>query len=197
MKLTISVGNSKIGQVPNISLPPGESCVKGVPCLTDGCYAMKSYRMYPNVRTAWNGNLELWQEAPQEFEKRLIESLGGLYTSRFRWHVGGDIPDQAYLDMMIRVANHFSSPLSFLVFTKRYHLDYSKVPLNLHVVLSAWPGLDMPERIDSKTPIAWLSSDLRRSVDQCHIQCPGSCSECDYTCWVGLDSGMDVVFNKH
>ena len=194
MKLTMSVGNNKIGQVPNISLPPGGSCVEGVPCYTDGCYAMKAYRMYPNVRKSWYGNMVLWQEDPQDFKKQLIDTLGGLHTDKFRWHVGGDIPDQAYLDMMIEVANHFSFAVSFLVFTKRYEFDYAQVPNNLHVVLSAWPGLDLP---DKKLPIAWLASDLRRPLDSCHIHCPGHCGDCDYTCWGGLAAGMDVVFDKH
>lgn len=41
----VSEGNSKLGKVPNLSMTPGESC--GYPvCYSDGCYALRPYRMY-------------------------------------------------------------------------------------------------------------------------------------------------------
>jgi len=48
----ISNGNTKLGRIPNISLPPIKACGKDVPCKSD-CYALKAYRQYPATRKAW------------------------------------------------------------------------------------------------------------------------------------------------
>jgi len=194
MRLTISEGNSKVGRVPNISLPPGNSCVLGVPCFSDGCYAMKSYRMYPNVRQAWDRNLELWRCKPDQFIRDMSSYLYETRSSMFRWHVGGDIPDQRYLNMMAEVGRRHHS-VSFLCFTKCYNLNYKGLPRNLVIVLSAWPGLDFEENSD--LPTAWLAEDPRAPLDSLHIRCPGGCNDCGYQCWTGLAAGMSVIFDKH
>lgn len=194
MKLTVSEGNIKIGAVPNISLTPGASCVPGVPCLGDGCYAMKSYRMYPNVRAAWDGNLQLWRTDPEGFMDRFAEYFKRCKPQRFRWHVGGDIPDQAYADMMKYSAMLFNET-SFLCFTKRYELDLIHGESNIKFVLSTWPGLPAPT--DPYLPTAWLAEDPRAPFDKFHIRCPGHCGKCDYKCWDILEPGMAVIFPKH
>lgn len=67
MKLHISNGNTKLGQVPNISFPPVKTCRKKVPCAKDGCYALKFYRMWPAVKNAWDENYKLYKKDPAQF----------------------------------------------------------------------------------------------------------------------------------
>ena len=194
MHLTVSKGNTKLGAVPNISLTPGESCVDDVPCLTEGCYAMKSYRMYPNVRAAWDGNLRLWKDSPGLFFDGVDQYLLTNKPDRFRWHVGGDIPDEDYFEMMVDIAWNFRQT-SFLCFTKKYNLVEYGRKKNLHIVLSAWPGMDFP--VNSGFPEAWLATDPRAPLDKVHIRCPGNCGDCQYKCWYALTDGVNVIFDKH
>jgi hypothetical protein len=195
-RLTISKGNSKIGAVPNISLTPGKSCQPGVPCFYDGCYAVQPYRQYPATREAWDGNLELWESNPNQFEIGLVDFLAKKPVERFRYHVGGDIPDQSYLWMMSTIAWNFQGT-KFLAFTKKYDLDFEGIPDNLVVVLSAWPGLAFPYGKPGNLPSAWLAEDPRAPLDQVHIRCPGNCGECSYSCWDALCKGMFVIFDRH
>ena len=196
MKLMISEGNSKIGAVPNISLPPGLSCAPCVPCFGDGCYAMKAYRMYPNVRTAWDGNLALWRGDPEAFSYELWAWLQSNHPRLFRWHVGGDIVDQAYADDVLGFAELFPTT-KFLCFTKRYDLDFSEKPDNLTIVISVWPGLAFPEEKFEDFPKAFLAEDPRAPLHKIHLRCPGHCGQCDYKCWDALQPGMSVIFSKH
>jgi len=42
----------------NISLPPIIGCGKNSNYCKDSCYAIKFYKMYPEVKKAWDGNLK-------------------------------------------------------------------------------------------------------------------------------------------
>jgi hypothetical protein len=156
---------------------------------------MKAYRMYPNVRKAWDGNLRLWEKSPGVFFDEVDKYLFTHKPERFRWHVGGDIPDEDYLAMMEDIAWNFRQT-SFLCFTKRYDLVQGRGAANLQIVLSAWPGLDFP--LNSGFPEAWLADDPRAPLKETHIRCPGNCGECGYQCWNILRDrvdGMNVIFD--
>jgi hypothetical protein len=194
MKLKISEGNSKIGRVPNISLPPIKSCRLGVPCFKD-CYAMKAYRQYANVRSAWDNNLELYNKDWRAYFVDLDDYLFNKRPDRFRFHVAGDIIDQKYLAQMLWTASMFPDT-KFLAFTKRYDLDMSEpVPDNLTLVLSVWPGMELPEK--TQLPWAWLAEDVRRPKKEPFISCPGKCDSCSHKCWGGISSDLHVVFERH
>ena len=67
LSVKISSGNTKLGPtIPNISLPPIETCRHDAPCKKD-CYAMKSFNQYPNVRNAWQHNLATYQKNPTQY----------------------------------------------------------------------------------------------------------------------------------
>lgn len=194
MKVVISRGNSKIGGVPNVSLTPGESCRKDVPCFTDGCYAKQSFLRYPNVRTAWGNNLKFAREDLLGFMDQISEYCWAMEGNLFRWHVAGDVLNQSYADEMILIAK-LHSWISFLCFTKRYDLNFSHRPKNLHVVLSTWPALTLPK--NKELPFAWLEGDVRIPKDQYYFRCPGNCEACEHICWDKLDKDVHVVFPKH
>lgn len=193
MELKISKGNNKIGKVPNLSFPPGKSCTPDaqVNCLINGCYAARSYLLYPNVRQAWTSNWELWKYEPARFKEDLYDYLAKNSPKRFRYCVGGDMPDEDFYYMAEDIAEDF--PLTqFLVYTKNYEWDYSNKPDNLTVVLSVWPSMDLPK--NRELPWAWLEEDIRRNVPF-HFTCPGGCEDCDHFCW--SNTAADIVFPKH
>lgn len=208
MKLTITTGNHKLGKkVGNLSLPPIVTCIPKAPCGVNGlCYALKAWRQYPNVRTAWSENYELWQTDPREFELQLHQWLErhGLPNGkflRFRWHVGGDIPDKEYLLMMRRIAV-LHPQVRFRAFTKRYEFftDAPVVePANLVIGMSRWPGLAFPEELLERYSQAWYDHpryhDVYMDTDVVKRPCPGSCETC-HLCW-GMKAGESVVFKHH
>lgn len=204
MKLTISKGNSKLGGIPNLSLPPIKTCCAGVPCAKK-CYAMKSYRMYPNVKKAWDGNLKLWQKNPILFENYLRDYLSLHWPKFFRYQVGGDLPDLSYLYMIRKVAFEFPET-QFLVYTKRIHmlciLGNRDMPKNLQVFLSRWPGDSVAGvtaqpgwELPSWANQAWMldpkNPDTR--IPPLAFMCPGSCKTCKH-CYT---TRQDVVFKQH
>ena len=183
----LSPGNSKLGKIHNISLPPIKTCVKGVPCADGKCYALKAWRQYPGVREAWQHNLEAYLKHPKEYFEIISDYIYGKSLKYFRWHVGGDIPTVEYLEGMIRVALENPST-QFLAYTKRYEFFPTEIPENLRIVLSAWPGYPLP---DVEMPIAWLSHDNRRGNGA--IECPNNCDKC-LQCF---GTTKDVVFHIH
>ena len=194
MKLTISKGNSKLGAIANLSLPPGEACRPDVACLRNGCYALKAFTMYAGTRKAWGGNLNLWRTSPQAFRKQLDIWLQKRRPDRFRFHVGGDIPDREYFLMIRSIASNFPGT-KFLVFTKRYDIltpaDFQRLPGNLTVILSRWPGVPAPAGGFDAVPNAWLAEDPERPQNA--DECSGKCDICG-DCW-GRSS--DIVFHRH
>src|SRR5664279_2831171 len=65
--VSISKGNRKLGLVMNISTTPGRCCIRGVPCVRDGCYAFKALRLYKCTRTAWHRNELLAKHHPDSY----------------------------------------------------------------------------------------------------------------------------------
>jgi hypothetical protein len=194
MKVKISKGNSKLGSIPNVSLPPIISCAKGIPCAKT-CYAMKAYRMYPNVKTCWNDNLQLAKTNKNEYFKGIFEYLRKNNVNYFRWHTSGDILDSNYFTNMVNLALLFDT--KFLVFTKNYdivnkYLDKGGIiPKNFTVVLSAWPEYELKN--PHKLPVAWMQDGTEDRISSNAFECQGSCKNCK-TCF---GTKKDIVFHKH
>jgi len=194
MRLHISEGNSKLGKIPNISLPPVATCRKNVPCAED-CYALKAYKLWPAVTQAWNENLQyIGVNGLGDYFNAIEVWLGQRNPSHFRWHVSGDILSKQYLQGVYTVANTYPDT-KFMLFTKRWDLlPVSMVPpSSLSVILSMWPGLPNPKQFPDY-PRAWLSNDKR--LPKFYFKCPGRCDEC-YKCWEITKLGHAVVFDKH
>jgi hypothetical protein len=194
----ISKGNNKLGRnLPNVSLTPIKGCVKGVPC-AKRCYANKAYRQYPNVKTAWDSNLELALNDHEGYFKGISDYLIKNKPEYFRWHVAGDILDYRYLNsMMILALEHPHT--QFLCYTKNYAIvneylsDMSCVnedpPENLVIYLSVWPNVEVPNPHNLRLAYYQDGTETRANG----FACPGSCVDCK-ECWMGL---QDVIFIKH
>lgn len=194
MLLKISLGNSKLGNVPNLSLPPISTCREDAPC-HGKCYARKFYHMWPNVKAAWDSNYSLYQEDPDRFFHDLIVWLTINKPPRFRLHVSGDFPDEMYFIKMCEIFEA-QPQTQCLVFTKRYDYPLLIAPPNMRVVLSMWPGLEMPDNA-YEFACAYLSTDPRVFELETVIRCKGGCVECGYACWHGLNPELPVVFDMH
>jgi hypothetical protein len=216
----ISKGNSKIGPVFNVSLPPGTSCIKTAPCRKQ-CYALKAWRMYDNVRQAWAHNWKCYQGEPDEYFLHIEAHCRTKRPKYFRWHVAGDIPDLQYARGIV-VTALMCPHTKFLVFTKNLtaakHMLKIGIPKNLSVVLSAWPGpkawMARLVQLAEHFPVAWLDPCVPASWDidprtlanyraeklRAHATwlrrtktCPGSCETC-MKCW---GAKHDTVFHAH
>lgn len=198
MKTKISAGNSKLGTIANISLTPGRTCSPEAcrTCLTGGCYAMKAYRMYKNVRAAWDANTELATTDLATMEADLHKYFAGMNAPRFfRIHVGGDFVTREYAEMWARVAAAAPST-NFLAFTKQWdNIRSVGFPDNVSIVLSAWPGTTIPEDLRELYSVAWLD-DGAEEVPEDAIECPGNCASCG-VCWSLSKRHIDVKFRKH
>lgn len=200
LELKISPGNSKMGAIPSVSLPAGVTCRKDLPCYTS-CYARKLERIRPTVRAAYQSNLELYKRDPDTYWR---EVEGQIMLSRFfRFHVSGDIPDEIYFAHMLDIARR-NPHCQILCFTKqfayvnRYLQAGVRIPENLHVIFSAWRGLQMenPYNLPEAHVIHRDGSDKPTAGAEI---CAGNCTECALTdggCW-NLKNGGRVYFHEH
>jgi len=192
----ITDGNSKMGAVANLSLPPVLTCNKKAPCAKRGCYA-KCFRRFPIVRDTWAHNFDQWKRRPDVYERQIDDHLNEHVPSLFRWHVAGDIPDAAYWEMMLRIAEYHWD-VKFLVFTKQYHFIKGRIPSNMSVVLSAWPGMPIPAGLRRRFRVAWLNDHNQPDdrIPKNALTCHGNCEACGL-CWELKSIGRDVKFDRH
>ena len=201
-EVSISKGNSKMGAVPSISLPPIVTCPAGCPCAKK-CYAAKICRLRSGVRAAYDRNLEIYRNDPAAFEMQV--KAAACVTRFFRWHVSGDIPNMDYLKMMARIARELPGT-KFLAFTKRYSIvnDWisanGPLPENLQIVFSLWDSAwNVRVHNPHDLPLAAvIFRDVEPPVEYTKI-CPGNCVECaarGIGCWE-LKKGEVIAFHEH
>jgi len=189
----VSLGNSKLGKIANVSLPPIVACVLAAAKLCGkSCYAKKAYVNYPTAKNAWDGNFEVLQNSPAEFFQGIRELLAKHNPEFFRWWVSGDTRTQEELDEQIAIAREFPT-VKFLMFTKNHALNFRKLPENFVVVFSMWPGYGNTRK---KMPRAWMDDGTDRRIPDEAFECAGNCERC-MVCWHLPTIGVDVVFKKH
>lgn len=198
LKVSISKGNRKMGEIKSVSLPPVATCASNCTCAKK-CYAMRMYRRYKQTKSAYDTNLECYVNNPIEYWRQVSDAM---CTSRFfRMHVAGDIPCYEYLLDMVTVAS--ANPhCEVLVFTKRYHFvntylnNGGTIPSNLHLLFSEWEG--MPMENQHNLPVAHVIFKGTEPEKNWNI-CTGNCLECakaNKNCW-SLKNGEHVAFHEH
>lgn len=196
-RVSISPGNKKMGFIPSVSLPPVITCASCCKC-AEKCYAAKLCRLRPTVKAAYDRNLRILKN---DIDGYFIQVKAAAMTSRyFRFHVSGDIPDMNYLDRMIKLAEELPGT-AFLAFTKQYNfvnnfLQYAKIPANLKIIFSAWPG--MPMENPHNMPVANVIFKGQEPAENWKI-CGGNCTECacrGVGCWE-LKKGEQIAFYEH
>jgi len=205
MKVKISLGNTKMGKIPSVSLPPIKSCGNCALC-SKKCYAMKAYRMFKQTKAAYDNNYEMAMNGRAKYFWDIEHYLAHKNPQYFRWHVSGDILDLSYLFEMNRIAEEYPKT-KFLCFTKMYDLVDSflytrKFAKNLHMFISLWEDYDIYENSYGvrqysnlhtlSTARAVYKKDLYKYQG---FKCEGNCSECGF-CFEALN-GSSVIFKMH
>ena len=198
MNVKISKGNEKLGNIQSVSLPAGLTC-RQCDCAKK-CYARRLERRRPSVEKAYKTNLRILSKEPDVYWREVEAAI--MLSRFFRFHVSGDIPDAAYLCRMVEVARR-NQHCEILCFTKRYEFVNSllcgmDIPMNLHIIFSAWPGLKMdnPHHLP-EAHVRFRDGSTTSRSDA--VECSGNCTECAITeggCWT-LKPGEQVVFNEH
>ena len=197
-KLHISTGNSKMGQIPSVSLPPVKTCRAGAPCIKD-CYACKLCRLYKNVKNSYEENYDLYKMDPDGYFNQLDAVLK--LSTYFRLHVSGDFPNMDYFKRTVETVRK-NKQCTVLAFTKQFELvnEYidagHRIPKNFKIIFSTWDGwnpvnpYNMPQ-----SAVIFKHTDVPASWKICG----GNCSECacrGVGCWE-LKRGETIAFYKH
>ncbi len=204
LHVSISRGNSKMGAVPSVSLPPVKTCSpEAVKYCGRKCY-VKRYvmRRQKTVGAAYERNLYLLNNEPEKFWREVNAAVA--MTTHFRFGVSGDIPDMFYFIRMIETAEK-NPHCEILCFTKQYniancYLTSSKVklPSNFHIIFSAWKGLPMENPHNLPEAHVFYRDGTTTAKDGARY-CSGNCYECALTnanCW-SLKQGEQIIFKEH
>lgn len=197
-KITISKGNTKMGAIPSVSLPPIVTCTNCSSCAKK-CYAAKLCRLYPAVRASYEKNFRILKEDRNGYFAQV--KAAAMVTKFFRYHVSGDIIDSDYLDRMCKLAREVKGT-KFLAFTKNYQVvnDYLKAhkkPKNLILIFSLpFDGatIENPHNL----PTAAVILKGKQPNDNYKI-CGGNCADCacrGVGCWE-LKKSETIAFYEH
>lgn len=198
LKVSISKGNTKMGAIPSVSLPPVITCPKGAPCASK-CYAAKLCRIYPNVRNSYQNNLDILNDNWGEYWRQVRNAVA--MSKYFRFHVSGDIPNACYFkEIVITARQHPDTQI--LAFTKQYsvvnhYIDtFGELPENLKIIFSEW-GEQKPEN-PYNLPTSAVIFKGTEPRDDWKI-CGGNCTVCacrGVGCWE-LKKGETIAFYEH
>lgn len=198
LKITISRGNSKMGAIPSVSLPPIITCKNCETCAKK-CYAAKLARIYKTVRESWDRNFKILQQDRNAYFAQV--ETAAMLTGFFRFHVSGDIVDIDYLARMCKTARKCKNT-RFLAFTKNYedvnaYFETHKKPRNLQLIFSVpFDGA----RIDNPHNLPTAAVILKGTEPAPNYKiCGGNCTECacrGVGCWE-LKKGETIAFYEH
>lgn len=211
----ISVGNSKLGNIPSVSLPAVKTCADNVPCAKK-CYAVRMEKRFSAVKASYENNLCAYLENPAQYFRDIEKYIAAKNPLAFRWHVSGDIPNMEYLLGMIKIAEKFPHT-RFLAYTKKYALinEYVRpqyfndgvcridgIPHNMIIRYSKWDGYNMENPY--RMPVAYVA--LKRgnvdAIPETARKCPHyiaenwNCIDCAKA-FCGCYGGCDVVLPEH
>lgn len=183
IKLCISKGNSKIGKVLNVSLPPILSCGNCKEC-KHFCYDIRACVQYAkSVINARARNYVLLLRNRDEYFAQIDKACTSRKKNKmFRWHVSGDIIDIDYFFRMVEIARKHPD-FVFWTYTKMYHIvneycdKYGKdsIPNNFSVMFSEWKGMPLVNPYHFGEFRALYESE---NIPENTYYCPGNCDVC-------------------
>ena len=198
VKVSISKGNSKMGFIPSVSLPPCTTCNPNAPCFKK-CYAVKIARLYKTVKTAYENNLDILEHNPIEYWDQVKQSAK--MARFFRFHVSGDIPNLEYFKNMVQLATE-TPHTNYLAFTKQFYIvnqflnDGGTIPKNLQIIFSNWGDWKCSNPYN--LPECEIILKGVNPLDDWKI-CGGNCTECacrGIGCWE-LKKGETIAIYEH
>ena len=195
-KVSISEGNDKIGHVPNVSIPPVLSCPHCAECMW-WCYDIRDcfrwgYDFTSGPAAARAKNWVIFRTSPKRYFEDIARYLAEIHPSHFRWHVGGDTPNEVYRDGMLWIGEKFPETF-FWSYTKEYELwNPVDLPKNFVMMYSEWRGLEMDNPHNRPTfKVRFKGEDIPQG---CTWKCPGNCDICRAAhrgCVVGESTWVD------
>ena len=203
-RVKLSYGNRKTGAlVPSVSLIPVADCGNCAVCAR-GCYDVRNVCFQKTVQWARANNSAILKDDPVRYMREIKEAVK--YLRFFRWHIGGDIKDPAYLSWMVDIAKATPS-CEMLAFTKMHGIvnDYLRdhpegFPKNLHIIFSDWRGAEFenPYNLPVSSPLWPDGTRGAHCTDSVHM-CEGDCSACAMVhggCW-SAGPGDTILFEAH
>lgn len=201
LHVSISRGNSKMGAIPSVSLPPIKTCSPAA-CKLCGkkCYVKRIIARRRTVREAYERNLYLLQNEPDKYWREVNGAMA--MATHFRFGVSGDIVNMDYLEHMVDLSRK-NKHCEVLCFTKQFeivneYLKNHKLPRNLHIIFSAWKGLEMNNPYNLPESHVLFRDGYTTAKDGAKY-CSGNCSVCSVTndnCW-SLKHGQQIIFREH
>ena len=199
-KVYFSDGNTKMGAIPSVSLPPIKTCHNCSEC-SKKCYARRIYQRLSVVKKQYDSNLKLLHKDRNKYFDDINTVLK--YSNFFRWHVAGDIVDYDYFVRMCKLAEDNPNCVQ-LVFTKdykdvnKYLSDGGTIPENLHVIFSVWKNTPYENPYNlPECHIRYRNGET--TAGELYYECAGNCFKCffdDKGC-VSLEYGEQIVINEH
>lgn len=208
LRVCISKGNRKMGDIPSVSLPAIVFCIKICACLAY-CYAKRMQNFRKNVREAYIRNMKILLENPEEFWRQVKEAVRK--NRFFRYHVSGEIPNYEYFLKMVETASE-NPENDQLCFTKMYDIVNEYIdkngfyPKNLHILFSGDKNLEMnnPYHIP-EAHIEFKDGTFTGEIKKNAVACSGNCSHCSMAgegCWAleiaeSSDEVQQVILKQH
>lgn len=196
--VSISKGNTKMGAIPSVSLPPCTTCNPSAPCFKK-CYAVKMARRYKTVKNAYENNLEVLLNDSSAYWLQVKASA--ITTRFFRFHVSGDIPNIEYFKNMVHLAEELPHT-NFLAFTKQFDIvnlflvNGGTIPQNLKIIFSNWGAWKCYNPFNlPQCEVILKGSEPREDWKICG----GNCTECacrGVGCWE-LKQGETIAIYEH
>ena len=120
----------------------------------------------------------------------------------FRFGVSGDIYDADYFEHMVELTRK-NKQCEVLCFTKQFdivnaYLEHHRLPKNLHLIFSAWKGLDMPNPHNLPEAHVLYRDGTTTARDGAKF-CSGNCFTCaieNNNCW-SLQKNGQILFREH
>lgn len=190
--VTISKGNTKIGNVHNVSLAPIVTCGNCSHC-SGFCYDIKAALFHTNsVVAARAMNTVIATEhrdAYFTYIRQYIKRRSGKRSHKFfRWHVGGEIIDFQYFAEMVKTAEMFPN-WHFWTYTKMHGIvnlyvqKYGRdaIPNNFVIMFSEWDGMPLVNPYNFPVFTCKLKEGNKNHTAEYFDtlwKCPGNCNIC-------------------
>ena len=195
MSFVISPGNTKLGKILNISIPPGETCPGQTGACAAVCYASKYMRVFKSTAKAYGENLDAI--LTEDWQAVIIRKLAKSQPKLFRIHVAGDFFSPSYIQAWRKIIGMFPNT-EFLAYTRSWRIGRLRRELE---TLRTLPNLQLFASCDSDAhdaPRAWRKAHMGQPAYQTEgktVLCPGygpsepTCDKCKL-CFASLKTSV-------
>lgn len=198
IKVHIAKGNRKVGRVRNVSLMSRICCGNCKTC-DHYCYDIKAALQYENVMRARAENTALAYRDLKEYFDQIAQGLSDkAKVKAFRFHVGGEILSEEYLEGMVETARKRPG-WRIWTYTKMHDLvngyiaKGGNIPENLTIMYSK----DATAVVNNPYGMPEAYTVVTGDTEEGHgFKCPGNCEICLET-GRGCPFGESVYFLEH